>query len=126
MKWGMLLPVMFCASGCGILGPDDVILRIQGTVTAEADGQVLSGALVELYPPTFLLGDATPIASARTDALGHYSLSASIGEKCLGNGFGIAVRASAPPLETAYKENLACTSGTQTVDLALAVAATTP
>ncbi len=105
--------------GCGITGADTVKLRAQGTVTDKATGQAVAGASVLIFPPVFLFGGSSAaIASTTSDAVGHYSLSAEVQSKCLGNGFGFEAKASTTTLKS-ESAVLECISATQQIDFAL-------
>jgi hypothetical protein len=111
--------LLFLTIGCGITGSDTVKLRAQGTVTDQTTGQVAPGASVIIFPPVFLFGGSSAsVASTIADAQGHYSLSAEVGSKCLGNGFGFVIKASKSTLES-ESAVVECVSATQQIDLAL-------
>jgi hypothetical protein len=117
----VVLLLLAAAIGCGITGPENVTLHVQGTVTDAATGVAVSGATVHMYPPTLLFGTSDgDITSTTSDAQGHYVLSTSVKGPCIGNGFGLAVSAttSNPNME-ADAVTIECSAAQQTVDLAL-------
>lgn len=121
MRRPIVLLLLLAATGCGITGPNNVTLHVQGTVTDASSSQPVSGATVHLYPPTIIFGTSDgDIATTTSDAQGHYGLTTSVKSPCLGNGFGYAVSAttSNPQME-ADGAAIACSAGTQSVDLAL-------
>src|SRR3954466_13122145 len=111
----------FAAVGCGITGPHNLTLHVQGTVTEASTGQPVAGATVHLFPPTIIFGTSDgDIATATTDAQGHYTLSYRVSDTCLGNGFGYAVSATTSnPVEKADAATVNCSDAPQTLNFAL-------
>jgi hypothetical protein len=121
MKPPIVLLLTLSIAGCGITGPNNVALHVQGTVTDASTGQSVAGAMVHLYAPTIIFGTSDgDIASTTTDAQGHYTLSQSIKAPCLGNGFGYVVTATTSnPAEESNAATVNCSETSQTRDLAL-------
>ena len=120
MRRGILSLLIFSAAGCGITGPDKVTLHLAGTVTAQATGQPVAAALIQLYPPCPIFGcnSDQDLARTTTDAQGHYLLAQSVNNPCLGNGFGIALSASGPGFAGAGQQ-VECKGSLQTIDFSL-------
>jgi len=117
---GILLLLIFSAAGCGITGPDKVTLHLAGTVTAQATGQPIAGALIELFKPCLIFGcnSDQDLARTTTDAQGHYSLAQSVDKPCLGSGFGIDLSASSTGFAPTA-EQVECKGSLQTIDFSL-------
>ena len=108
--------LLLATIACGITGPNEVTLHAQGTVTDQATGQPVSGALVQLYPPSLFFGSSANIATTSTDLAGHYAISASVGSACTGNGFGYVVAATSGIRESDAAA-LECSGSNQIVNL---------
>lgn len=124
MRRCILTLLVLSATGCGITGPDKVTLQVAGTVTAQATGQPVGGALIELFPPCFLFCNDQGRATTTTDAQGHYSVALSVDDPCTGNGFGFEIRASFSGFE-AMSEQVECKGSLQHFDFSLAPPALT-
>ena len=111
MRRSILSLLIFSAAGCGITGPDKVTLHLAGTITAQATGQPVAGALIQLYPPCPIFGCNSDQDLART-------LAQSVNSPCLGNGFGIALSASGPGFAGAGQQ-VECKGSLQTIDFSL-------
>lgn len=105
-------------AGCGdLVNPNATALSFQGTVTAEATGQPISGAHVALTDPVILYGER---ASTTTDSQGHYTLAYSL-DNCVAGTVGITLGASGTGfVEKSYQAS--CVSSLQQVDFSLAAA----
>jgi hypothetical protein len=124
MQRPIVLLLTLAIAGCGLTGPNNVTLHVQGTVTDASTGQSVAGATVHLFPPTLIFGTSDgDVASTTSDAQGHYSLTHTVKSPCLGNGFGFAVSAttSSPAME-ADGVTIDCSEAQQNVDLALKAA----
>jgi hypothetical protein len=121
MRRSILSLLIFSAAGCGITGPDKVTLHLAGTVTAQATGQPVAGALIQLYAPCIIFGCNSDQDLARTtaDAQGHYSLAQSVDNPCLGNGFGITLGVSGTGF-AGTGQQVECKASLQTLDFSLA------
>jgi hypothetical protein len=118
MRRSILALLVFATAGCGVTD-SGITLRIQGIVTAEATGQPIAGARMNLYP-SFIQEAA---ATTTTDAQGRYSLSQKI-DNCIDGDFGIFVGASASGFDS-DGANVLCNSSLQQIDFSL-VPPTTP
>ncbi len=116
-----ILTLLICsAAGCGITEPDKMTLHLAGTVTAQATGQPVAGALIELYPPCLIFGcDDQDLVKTTTDAQGRYSVTQSVDNRCTGHGFGLALSASGSGFEE-KGEQVQCTESHQQIDFSLA------
>ena len=120
----ILLLLVASATACGITGPNQVTLHIEGTVTAQATGQPVAGAQVILYQPTIIFGaDEKTLARTTTDAQGHYALTQAVDKNCIGALFGIAVSASASGFEENGSQIGICSDAVQRIDLSLSASA---
>ena len=108
---GILALLIFSASGCGIMEPDKTTINVAGTVTAEATGQPIVGAEVDLFK--FLNTQAT----TTTDSQGRYSISQSV-DVCFEGDLGIGVGASGTGF-VSKSVQISCTSSSQHVDFSL-------
>ena len=59
---------------CGLLGPGEPTIRLEGTVTAADDGSPIAGANISVAH-SFDLSSSTGVAAGQTDASGRYALS---------------------------------------------------
>ncbi len=59
---------------CGLLGPGEPTIQVQGTVTAADDGTPIIGALVRMFA---FKGFSFAVGLATTDRSGRYALSLS-------------------------------------------------
>ena len=117
-----ILSLLICSTaGCGITGPSKVTLRLAGTVTAQATGLPVAGALIELYAPCLIFGcnNDQDLVKTTTDAQGHYSVTQSVDNPCLGNGFGLALSASGSGF-AGMGEQVECNESHQQIDFSLA------
>jgi Carboxypeptidase regulatory-like domain len=119
MRRSVLALLTLSAVGCEITDPG-VTLNIQGTVTAQATGQPIAGARINLFP--FFLGDA--VSTTMTDAQGRYSLSQKM-DNCFEDDFGVYVDAKATGFD-GEALNAVCSSGLQQINFSLAPPTTPP
>ena len=110
---------------CGLVGPDDTTIQVQGQVTAAEDGSPIAGASVELR-----YREATSIASwtsrhlalSITDAQGHYSLS-YVKEGGCGDLFSLVVKAqgfTSEGISSLFDDpHITCTEEVQAFDVQL-------
>ena len=124
MQRPIVLLLTLAVAGCGLTGPSDITLHVQGTVTEASTGVPVAGATVHLFPPTIIFGTSDgDIETTTSDAQGHYTLSHTFKAPCIGNGFGYAVSANtSSPAEKADGITVTCSETPQTVDLALSPA----
>src|SRR4051812_32920944 len=113
-KWVAGLAFLGTAA-CGITGPDEVRLHLSGFVR-EHDGAAVSGAKIELYPPSLFIGSSSNIATSSSGSLGRYEISGSVKSPCIGNGFGYVVIATLDNRQT-DAQSVECVSADQSVDL---------
>lgn len=108
-------------AGCGIVGPDEVTVQLEGTVTAQETGQAVAGARIELFEFCLCFGEsAPPLATITTDAQGRYTITKSVDERaCESELFGFGVRASAPGFATEVAEVNRCDGGVERIDIVL-------
>ena len=108
---------------CGIVEPDSLTIRVEGTVTAADDGTPVAGAEVRVWD--FCFGDSCPPPPAHdtTDASGDYSLSFVSG--CRGGG-GVPgnIFVEHPDFEFENiggfsDSHMTCTEELQTIDIQL-------
>jgi len=109
----VLALLSLAVSGCGITDSDGVALHFEGTVTAEATGQPVAGALVKLYPSVI----QGPAATTTADAQGRYSLSQTI-DHCIEAELGLLLEASATGFDS-DGSNATCTGALQQIDFSL-------
>jgi hypothetical protein len=121
MNARILIPLLLIVTGCGITGPGNVTLQLQGTVTDASTGLPVVNATVDLFPPALFPGSGDQdIAKTTSDAQGHYYISHSVDSKCLGNGFGFAITAeSADRSMQSDGRDVGCTGVAQQIDLPL-------
>lgn len=119
MRRGLVSLLILCFAGCGIVEPKGLALQFDGTVTAQATGQPLAGALIALADPTILWGVRK---SVTTDSQGHYSLGYTL-NPCVDGEAGATLTAS----ESGFASNtvqITCTGGEQRFDFSLEPAQT--
>jgi hypothetical protein len=117
MRRSALALFVVAVAGCGITDPS-VTLHIQGTVTAQATGQSIAGARIDLYR-SFI---EEPVGTTTTDSQGRYSLSSKMGN-CFENDLGSFVGASASGF-AGDAAGVLCNSALQQIDFSLAPPAT--
>ena len=98
--------------GCGITDPG-VTLHIQGTVIAQATGQAIAGARINLYP-SFI---QEAVATTTTDAQGRYSITQKM-DDCIEDDFGTFIGASASGFDSDGM-NALCNSALQQINFSL-------
>ena len=109
---------------CGLVGPDDTTMRVQGTVTA-ADGSPIAGASVHFVynePTSILTSILYNVANSTTDAQGHYSLSYVKEGHCGDSLFYLAANAQGFAEEWigfTQDPHITCTEALQTIDIQL-------
>ncbi len=64
---------------CGLVGPGEMTVQVQGQVTAADDGSPIVGARADVWDPCFM-GPCGFHDVDTTDASGHYSLSFVLAE----------------------------------------------
>lgn len=107
-------------TACGITDADNITLRVEGTVTAIATGEPVSGATVRLIDiAEELLGGGGGLGTTTTDAQGRYSLSVGVGDNCR-DGFvlGVGVDTQASGYRRDSRE-IGCHGALQRVDIPL-------
>ena len=108
---------------CGIVEPDGLTIRVEGTVTAADDGTPVAGAAVEVWE--FCFGDscAPSPAADTTDTSGDYSLS-FVSDLCRGGGLPGNIFVTHPGFwfknHGAFDDpHMTCTEELQTIDIQL-------
>ena len=110
---------------CGLVGPDDTTMRVQGTVTAADDGSPIAGASVQFvyHEPTSILSSIFyNVAISATDAQGHYSLSYVKEGYCGDSLFHLVANAQGFAEEWIWftqDPHITCTEALQTIDIQL-------
>ena len=102
---------------CGLSGPSEPTIRLEGTVTAADDGSPIAGANVSVVHS---LGwfSSTGVAAGQTDASGRYALSFETeGIGC--KDYFVNVVANPLFLAILFSSGLGCTDKVQTLDFQL-------
>jgi 5-hydroxyisourate hydrolase-like protein (transthyretin family) len=113
MTRSVLALLILSIAGCGITD-SGVTLRIQGTVLAQATGQPVAGARINLYP-SFI---QEAVATTTTDSQGRYSITQKM-DNCNEDDFGPYVGASASGFDS-NGVNALCNSALQQINFSLA------
>ena len=110
--------LIVAATACSL--SETATLRVEGTVTAEATGQPVAGATIEMVDVAqAFVGGSAAMASTTTNAQGRYSLTYSPDRDCFGFVLGVSLSASSSGLTTLSKGIEACEEDVQTVDFVL-------
>ncbi len=110
---------------CGLVGPDDTTIRVQGTVTAADDGSPIAGASVRFVyhePTSFVTSTSRTVDRSTTDAQGHYSLSYVKEGFCGDSLFHLVANAQGFAEEWIWftqDPHITCTERLQTIDIQL-------
>ena len=102
---------------CGLTGPGEPTIRLEGTVTAADDGSPIAGANIGV---AHSLGwsSSTGVAAGRTDATGRYALSFETkGVGC--KNYFVNVVANPLFLPNLFRSGPGCTDRVQTLDFQL-------
>ena len=103
--------VLACGSGPFEVEPDQVTIRVQGTVRAADNGTPVAGAEVEMWQPCGEGGCPRFFAVVFTDTSGFYSFSVTVQEStCEDREFGISASAEGfLPLSLDGNTGIRCT-----------------
>jgi carboxypeptidase family protein len=112
--------LILMAAGCGITDVDKISLRLEGTVTAQATGQPVAGATIQLVDIAAGFLGSGAMATTTTDSQGHYSLAHSADRHCASLVLGVGISASASSFTTGTADVDACSTSLQRIDFALA------
>ncbi len=108
---------------CGLVGPDDMTIQVQGQVTAADDGSPIPDASVGVFLGwSFETPPDRPWAAVKTDASGRYSLSLETEGKGCGKG-ALNISVTAKRFQHLFlwfgTSDLRCTDEPQTLDFQL-------
>ena len=101
---------------CGLVGPGEPTIRLEGTVTALDDGSPVPGASISVhFTEGFLFIANTTVASVTTDASGRYALSFETEGGCK----VYILTASAARFMPVELRSIQCTDKVQTINVQL-------